>query len=139
MIRRIVFERHGSLRTDLLMQNLPFRGEGHHVHSNRTYVLVVMDLYARRIVGWCFQSKLDASIATNALAMVIHQRKTTPGLLVHSDRGTQFTSDAFQKQLADNKFVQRLSRKGDCWHTAAMESFFGTLKQELVYRVTYET
>ena len=103
------------------------------------YMSVVMDLYSRRIVGWCFQSTLDASIATRALAMAIDQRKTTPGLLVHSDRGTQFTSDAFQKQLADNKFVQSMSRKGDCWDNAAMESFFGTLKQELVYRVTYKT
>jgi transposase InsO family protein len=102
-------------------------------------MLVVLDLYSRRIVGWCFQSKLDASIATKALANAIHQRKATPGLLVHSDRGTQFTSDAFQKQLADNKFVQRLSRKGDCWDNAAMESFFGTFKQELVYRETYKT
>jgi len=122
-----------------LSQNLPFRGEGHHVHSNRTYVLVVMDLYARRIIGWSSQCKLDALVATRALAMAIHQRNTTPGLMVHSDRGTQFTSDAFQKQLADNKFGQRLSPIGDCWHTAAMESFFGTLKQELVYRVMYET
>ena len=103
------------------------------------YVSVVMDLTSRRIVGWSFQSKLEASIATKALAMAINQRKTTPGLLVHSDRGSQFERDAFQKQLADNKFVQRLSRKVDCWHTAAMESFFGTLKQELVYRVTYKT
>ena len=100
---------------------------------------VVMDLYSRRIVGWCFQSTLDASIATRALAMAIDQRKTTPGLLVHSDRGTQFASDAFQKQLADNKFIQSMSRKGDCWDNAAMESFFGTLKQELVYRETYKT
>lgn len=122
-----------------LSQNLPFRGEGHHVHSNRTYVLVVMDLYSRRIVGWSSQCKLDALIATRALAMAIHQRKATPELLVHSDRGTQFTSDAVQKQLADNKFVQRLSRKGDCWDNAGMESFFGTLKPEMVYRVTYKT
>ena len=103
------------------------------------YLSVVMDLYSRRIVGWSFHSKLDASIATQALAMAINQRKTTPGLLVHSDRGTQFTSDAFQKKLADNKFVQSMSRKGDCWDNAAMESFFGTLKQELVHRVKYKT
>jgi transposase InsO family protein len=59
------------------------------------YVSVVMDLTSRRIVGWSFQSKLEASIATKALAMAINQRKTTPGLLVHSDRGSQFESDAF--------------------------------------------
>jgi transposase InsO family protein len=103
------------------------------------YMSVVMDLYSRRIVGWCFQSKLDASIATKALSMAVTQRKVTPGLLVHSDRGSQFTSDAFQKQLADHQFVQSMSRKGDCWDNAAMESFFGTLKQELIHRVEYKT
>jgi transposase InsO family protein len=71
--------------------------------------------------------------------MAINQRKITPGLLVHSDRGTQFTSDAFQKTLVDNKFVQSMSRKGDCWDNAAMESFFGTLKQELAHLVKYKT
>ena len=71
--------------------------------------------------------------------MAIGQRNARPGLLVHSDRGTQFASDVFQKQLADNKFVQSMSRKGDCWDNAAMESFFGTLKQELVHRVKYQT
>ena len=71
-------------------------------------------------VGWCFQSKLDASIATKALAMAIDQRKTVLGPLVHSDRGMQFTIDAFQKQLADNKFVQSMSRIGDCLDNAAI-------------------
>ena len=103
------------------------------------YMSVVMDLYSRRIVGWSFHNKLDASIVTRALVMAISQRNAKPGLLVHSDRGTQFASDVFQKQLADNKFVQSMSRKGDCWDNAAMESFFGTLKQELVHRVKYQT
>lgn len=75
-----------------------------------------------------FSQQTNASIATKALAMAIHQHKTTRGLLVYSDRGPQFTSDAFQKQLADNKFVQSMRRKGDYWNNAAMESFFGTLK-----------
>ncbi len=100
---------------------------------------VVMGLYSRRVVGWCFQSKLDASIGTRVLAMAIDQRKTTPGLLVHSDRGTQSTSDGFQKQLTNNKFVQSMNQKGDCCDNAAKESFFGILKQELLYRVTYKT
>jgi transposase InsO family protein len=69
-----------------------------------------MDLYSRRIVGWSFDSKLEASIATKALAMAINQCKSTPGLVVHSDRGTQFTSDAFQKKLANNQFVKSMSR-----------------------------
>ena len=103
------------------------------------YMSVVMDLYSRRIVGWSFHNKLDASIVTRALVMAISQRNARPGLLVHSDKGSQFASDVFQKQLADNKFVQSMSRKGDCWDNAAMESFFGTLKQELVHRVKYQT
>jgi len=71
--------------------------------------------------------------------MAIYQRKTTPEILVHSDRGTQFTSDAFQKHLADNKLIQWLNRKGNCCDNAAVKSFFGTLKHELVHRVTYKT
>ena len=100
---------------------------------------VVMDLYSRRIAGWCFHNKLDASIVTRALAMAISQRNAKPGLLAHSDRATQFASHVFQKQLADNKVVQSMSRKGDCWNNAPMESFFGTMKQELVHRVKYQT
>ena len=68
-------------------------------------VSVVTDLTSRGILGWSFHSKLEASIAAKALAMAISKRKTTPGLLVHSNKETQFTSDAFQKQPADNTFV----------------------------------
>jgi putative transposase len=74
------------------------------------YVSVVLDLYSRRIVGWSFHSKLEASTATKALAMVIHQRKSTPGHVAHIDKGTYFTNDGFQKTLADNMFVQIVSR-----------------------------
>lgn len=98
-----------------------------------------MDLTSREIFGWSFHSKLEASIATKALAMAINQIKTTTGLLVHSNKGTQFTSDPFQKQLADNKLVQSMRRKGNCWDNAALENVFGTLKQELIRRVKYKT
>jgi hypothetical protein len=71
---------------------------------------VVMDMCSLRLVGWYCQSKFDTSIATKALVMALQQRKVPSGHLVHSDRGTQFTIDVFQKQLGDNKFVQNMSR-----------------------------
>ena len=136
MIRRIVFERHGLLRTDSFVAKPAVSWGG----TSRTFqpnLRVSRDGFVRTSNHW-----LEFSMQTRCIDCHESTRygdNATPELLVHIDRGTQFTSDAFQKQLADNKFGQRLSPIGDCWHTAAMESFFGTLKQELVYRVMYET
>ncbi len=80
-----------------------------------------------------------ASIVTDALTMAMFNRKPSSGLIVHSDRGSQYVSDTYQKILNDNNFVCSMSRKGNCWDNAPAESFFHTLKTELVHHEDYKT
>ena len=96
------------------------------------YLAAVMDLYSRRIIGWTMSEHIDSDLVTSALQMAVSQRKPQAGLLHHSDRGSQYASDNFQDLLKDNGIVCSMSRKGDCWDNACMESFFGSLKTEWV-------
>lgn len=96
------------------------------------YLASVMDLYSRRIVGWAMQSTLERSLTLNALKMAIAQRRPGPGLTHHSDRGVQYACGDYQSALNEQGMVPSMSRKGDCWDNAPKESFFGTLKGELV-------
>lgn len=95
------------------------------------YLAVVLDLYARRVVGWSMQSKLERSLVIAALTDAIQRRRPPAGLLHHSDRGSQYASGDYQALLAEAKMVGSMSRKGNCWDNAVMESFFATLKAEL--------
>jgi putative transposase len=101
------------------------------------YLAAVMDLYSRRIVGWSMSERIDASLVENALKMAVSQRRPQPGLVCHSDRGSQYASDSMQKLLGDQKIVCSMSRKGNCWDNACMESFFGSLKSEWIYGKRY--
>jgi putative transposase len=103
------------------------------------YLAVVLDLFSRRIVGWSIQPTIDRSIVTGALQSALQFRKPEAGLLHHSDRGSQYASGDFREALNASGMVCSMSRKGNCWDNAAMESFFGTLKQELVNRVLFTT
>jgi putative transposase len=103
------------------------------------YLAVVLDLFSRRVVGWSMQSSMTANLVTDALVMAIWRRGWPVKLLHHSDQGSQYTSEQFQRLLADHGIVCSMSRKGDCWDNAAMESFFSTLKVERVYRRRYRT
>jgi transposase InsO family protein len=96
------------------------------------YLAAVMDLYSRRIIGWSMSENIDSDLVISALRMAILQRKPQTGLLHHSDRGSQYASEMFQDLLADNEIVCSMSRKGDCWDNACMESFFGSFKTEWV-------
>lgn len=97
------------------------------------YLSIVMDLASRRIVGWRADSRLDQGLALGALEMAIRNRSPLPdGLLHHSDRGVQYASDLYQETLESNGLRCSMSRKGDCWDNAVAESFFATLKTELV-------
>jgi putative transposase len=96
------------------------------------YLASVMDLHSRRIVGWAMQSRLERSITLRALAMAINQRQPAPGLIHHSDRGSQYACGDYQAALGQQKMICSMSRKGDPWDNAPKESFFGTLKTELV-------
>ncbi len=103
------------------------------------YLAAVMDLYSRRIVGWSMREHIDSELVTNALRMAIQNRKPQAGLLHHSDRGSQYACDDFRDLLEDNGIVCSMSRKGDCWDNACMESFFGSLKTEWVRDKKYLT
>jgi putative transposase len=94
------------------------------------YFAAVMDLYSRRIIGWSMSERIDSRLVTDALRMAIEQRKPDAGLIHHSDRGVQYACEDFQEMLKANGIVCSMSRKGDCWDNACMESFFGSFKME---------
>jgi putative transposase len=101
------------------------------------YLAVILDLYSRRVVGWALDSYIDRTLAIDALSMALSTRCPEPGLIHHSDRGVQYASGDYQKQLTARAITCSMSRKGNCWDNAVAESFFSTLKAELVYRTDY--
>ena len=103
------------------------------------YLAVVMDLFSRRIVGWSMSDTIDSVLVQSAMKMALAGRKPSDGLIHHSDRGVQYASGDFQDLLKDNKAICSMSRKGNCWDNACVESFFGSLKNEWVRGKIYET
>ena len=103
------------------------------------YLAVVIDLCSRRVVGWSMSSRMKAQLVCDALTMAIWQRRPKAGLIHHSDRGSQYASKAFRRLLKAHGFRGSMSRKGDCWDNAVVESFFGSLKQERVQWQSYQT
>jgi transposase InsO family protein len=103
------------------------------------YLAVVLDLFSRRIVGWSMQPTLAKELVIAALQMALHMRQPADGLLHHSDRGSQYASNEYQQLLLKDGCQPSMSRKGNCYDNAAMESFFATLKKELVYHQSYQT
>jgi putative transposase len=103
------------------------------------FVAVVLDLFSRRVVGWSMNSQMTAQLVMDALLMAIWRRGWPSELLHHSDQGSQYTAEEFQRLLAEHGIQCSMSRRGDCWDNAAMESFFSTLKIERVYRSRYRT
>jgi transposase InsO family protein len=103
------------------------------------YVVAVLDAYTRRVLGWSMGSILDANMAIAALRMAISRRRPPPGLIVHSDRGAQFASSAYRQALAAQGLVASMSRKGNCYDNAFIESFWSSLKYETVYRRKFAT
>ena len=101
------------------------------------YLAAILDLFSRRVVGWSMDSHIDRTLALDALGMALKTRSPEPGLLHHSDRGVQYASGDYQNQLRDRGITCSMSRKGDCWDNAVAESFFSTLKAELVHRTDY--
>ncbi len=103
------------------------------------YLAVVIDLYSRKVVGWSMNPRMKAQLVCDALKMAIWQRRPKAGLIHHSDRGSQYASRAFRQLLKAHDIKGSMSRKGDCWDNAVVESFFGSLKQERVHRRNYQT
>jgi putative transposase len=103
------------------------------------YVAAVVDLFSRRVVGWSMSAAMTAQFVTDALMMAIWRRDKPQALLHHSDRGSQYTSEQFQRLIADLGITCSMSRSGNCWDNAAMGSFFSSLKTERMARKTYRT
>ncbi len=94
------------------------------------YLAAMKDLCTKKIVGWSMSATIDAQLAVDALVMAYTRQKPSAGLIVHSDRGSQYASDAFRKQLSEYQMAQSMSRRGNCYDNAPMESFFSSLKGE---------
>ena len=103
------------------------------------YLAVVIDLFNREVVGWSIKPRMTTDIVIDALTMAWFRRKPTPGLMHHSDRGSQYASHAFQARLQEYGMVCSMSRKGNCWDNAPTESFFNSLKNERVHGIHYRT
>jgi putative transposase len=103
------------------------------------YLAIVLDLFSRKVVGWAMDDNMRTQLVARALNMAIQTRRPSPGLLFHSDRGSQYASEEHQELLEKNQMICSMSRKAECWDNSPMESFFGTLKQELVYLTIFKT
>jgi putative transposase len=101
------------------------------------YLAVVLDLYSRRVIGWATAGHLHAELPLTALRMALRERRPAGGLLHHSDRGVQYACDEYQHLLAKHGVQQSMSRRGDCYDNAVVESFFGSLKTELIHHERY--
>lgn len=103
------------------------------------YLAVVIDLFNREVVGWSIRSRITTAIVIDALTMARFRKKPSPGLIHHSDRGSQYASHAFQVRLEQYGMICSMSRKGNCWDNAPTESFFNSLKNERVHGARYRT
>ena len=103
------------------------------------YLAAILDLYSRKIVGWAMSERLDTPLVLNALAMALRHRQPPANLIFHTDRGVQYASGDYRQALGRAGLVASMSRRGNCYDNAAMESFWATLKLELVYRRRFDT
>lgn len=103
------------------------------------YLATVMDLYSRCIVGWALDETMTEALVTQALSVALARRKPKPGLILHSDRGVQYRAQGYVDFVANSQLKQSMSRKGNCWDNAPMESFFSRLKVELIYAKNYQS
>jgi putative transposase len=103
------------------------------------YLAVIIDLFSRRVVGWSLSDRMTAHLVCSALDSAVAQRQPGPELIFHSDRGSQYASRTFRRRLWRYRMTQSMSRKGNCWDNAVAESFFATLKKELVRDFVFDS
>jgi transposase InsO family protein len=103
------------------------------------YLAAVMDLYSGKIVGWAMSERMTQELVISALKQAVGRTRPPRGIILHSDRGVQYACKRYRNLVKSYGFRQSMSRKGDCWDNAPMESFFGTLKTELIYHEDYRT
>jgi transposase InsO family protein len=103
------------------------------------YLAVVIDLFSRQVVGWSMHDTMKTSLVNDALQMALHKRHPPKGLIWHTDRGSQYASDEHRTLLIQHQILQSMSRKGNCWDNAVSESFFHSLKTEMVHHENFKT
>ena len=103
------------------------------------YLAAILDLYSRKIVGWAMSERIDTALVLKALAMALLHRRPPAKLLFHTDRGVQYASGDYRQALANAGLIASMSRRGNCYDNATMESFWSTLKLELIYRHSFDT
>jgi len=103
------------------------------------YLAAVLDIYSRKVIGWQLDKNLNSELVERALKNALMDRRVEKGIIFHSDQGIQYASESFRKILRDNGFIQSMSRKGNCYDNAITETFFHTLKTELIHRTKYRT
>jgi putative transposase len=108
-------------------------------HEGWLFLAVILDLYSRQVVGWSMQPRMHSDLVLQALVAAVWRRKPRPGLVLHSDQGSQFTGQAWQSFLKAHSIVCSMSRRGNCHDNAVAESFFQLLKRERIKRRTYPT
>lgn len=108
-------------------------------HEGWLYLSVILDIYSRQIVGWAMSNRLTKELTIDAFEQAVSHRKLSPEVIFHSDRGSQFACTEFQELLAKRNMIPSMSRAGDCYDNAVTESFFGTLKTELIYFEKYRS
>jgi putative transposase len=140
--------RHGGPIAPHRLQNLSVRRPDQVWVSDATgiltgqgwlYLVAVLDLFTRRVIGWAMSSILDAPLVMSALRMALSQRRPARSLILHSDRGSQFASAAYRQLLAQHGLIASMSRPGNCYDNAFIESFWSSLKYELVYHHRFAT
>lgn len=103
------------------------------------YLAIVMDLFSRKIVGWAMRPTIHRELVLDAVMMAVRQRRRPRGTIVHSDQGSQYGSDDWRRFCRTNKLEPSMSRRGNCWDNAVVESFFGSLKKERIKKRIYRT
>jgi transposase InsO family protein len=103
------------------------------------FLVAIIDLFSRKVVGWSLGDRLDPDLSGEALRRALARRNPPPGLIFHTDRGSEFAARSFRDLLSQAHALQSMSRKGNCWDNAVAESFFATLKVELVYQTQWCT
>jgi len=103
------------------------------------YLAVVIDLFSRKVVVWAMNNRIKKDLVIESITMATGRREISPGLIFHSDRGSQYCSHKFQKTLCKQNIIPSMSRKGNCWDNAVSESFFGSLKTERIFDSIYKT
>jgi transposase InsO family protein len=121
--------------------NQAWCGDITYIHTNEVWLFLatVIDLYSRKIIGWSINKRIKKSIVVDAMNMALVKRKTTVGLIFHSDRGSQYCSSDIREVLKRYGIKQSMSRKGNCWDNAVAECFFNTLKKDLIFHEEFET